>query len=64
MKANEDLKPKHPRMLDLVEQLKAGKGLTIVTTVLSGNPIQIYPEANKCQQVIVFVKLNKLLTYT
>jgi len=50
MKANEDLKPKHPRMLDLVEQLKAGKGLTIVTTVLSGNPIQIYPEANKCQQ--------------
>merc|ERR1739838_1250481 len=30
--------------------LKAGKGLTMVSSVLEGNPIERYPEAARCQE--------------
>lgn len=50
IKPDEDLMPKHPNMFDLADQLKAGKGLTIVSSVLPGNPVDIYPESNRCQE--------------
>ncbi|XP_043990176.1 solute carrier family 12 member 7-like isoform X1 [Gambusia affinis] len=38
-KLNSDLKVKHPRLLSFTSQLKAGKGLTIVGSVLEGTYI-------------------------
>jgi len=52
VKPDEDLKPKHPQMLDFAQQLKAGKGLTIVSQVIKGDCLEKYPEAIAAEQVL------------
>lgn len=42
---------KHPRMLSLTTQLKAGKGLTIVGNVLEGTYLTKEAEAKRAEQV-------------
>lgn len=42
---------KHPRLLSLTTQLKAGKGLTIVGNVLQGTYLTKEIEAKKAEQV-------------
>lgn len=42
---------KHPRLLSLTTQLKAGKGLTIVGYVLEGTYLTKETEAKKAEQV-------------
>lgn len=46
-----ELKVKHPRLLSLTTQLKAGKGLTIVGSVLEGTYLTKDTEAKKAEQV-------------
>ncbi|XP_053101230.1 solute carrier family 12 member 7 isoform X1 [Hemicordylus capensis] len=43
---------KHPRLLSFASQLKAGKGLTIVGSVLSGIYLDKYTEAQKAEESI------------
>ncbi|KAK0155610.1 Solute carrier family 12 member 6 [Merluccius polli] len=52
LKLDEDAHVKSPRLLTFASQLKAGKGLTIVGTVLSGNFLHSYGEALAAEQVI------------
>lgn len=42
---------KHPRLLSFTSQLKAGKGLTIVGSVLQGIYLDKYKEAQKAEEV-------------
>lgn len=42
---------KHPRLLSLTTQLKAGKGLTIVGNVLEGTYLTKDAEAKRAEQV-------------
>lgn len=42
---------KHPRLLSLTTQLKAGKGLTIVGYVLEGTYLTKDTESKKAEQV-------------
>lgn len=42
---------KHPRLLSLTTQLKAGKGLTIVGNVIEGTYLTKDAEAKKAEQV-------------
>lgn len=42
---------KHPRLLSLSTQLKAGKGLTIVGHILEGTYLTREAEAKKAEQV-------------
>uniref|UniRef100_A0A8C9WXX4 Solute carrier family 12 member 6 n=1 Tax=Sander lucioperca TaxID=283035 RepID=A0A8C9WXX4_SANLU len=51
LKLDEDAHVKSPRLLTFANQLKAGKGLTIVGTVVSGNFLQSYGEALAAEQV-------------
>ena len=51
MKLNENLQPTYPQVLAFAQQLKAGKGLTIVSSVLKGNYLEKYPEASAAEQV-------------
>ncbi|KAK1889894.1 Solute carrier family 12 member 6 [Dissostichus eleginoides] len=51
LKLDEDAHVKSPRLLTFASQLKAGKGLTIVGTVVSGNFLQNYGEALAAEQV-------------
>lgn len=53
MKLDEDLHVKHPRLLTFASQLKAGKGLTIVGSVIVGNFLENYGEALAAEQVRV-----------
>lgn len=55
LKLDEDAHVKTPRLLTFASQLKAGKGLTIVGTVVSGNFLQSYGEALAAEQVGTFV---------
>lgn len=48
---NSDQAVKHPRLLSLTTQLKAGKGLTIVGNVLEGTYLTKKEEARKAEQV-------------
>lgn len=48
---NSDQAVKHPRLLSLTTQLKAGKGLTIVGNVLEGTYLTKKEEAKKAEQV-------------
>lgn len=48
---NSDQTVKHPRLLSLTTQLKAGKGLTIVGNVLEGTYLTKKEEAKKAEQV-------------
>ncbi|XP_067833162.1 LOW QUALITY PROTEIN: solute carrier family 12 member 6-like, partial [Heptranchias perlo] len=52
IKLDEDLHVKYPRLLTFASQLKAGKGLTIVGTVLSGNFLENYGEALAAEQTM------------
>ncbi|KAI4898138.1 hypothetical protein NFI96_015401 [Prochilodus magdalenae] len=47
-----ELRVKHPRLLSLTTQLKAGKGLTIVGSVLQGTYLAKDSEAKKAEQNI------------
>lgn len=51
LKLDEDAHVKSPRLLTFASQLKAGKGLTIVGTVVSGSFLQSYGEALAAEQV-------------
>lgn len=52
LKLDEDLHVKYPRMLTFASQLKAGKGLTIVGSVIQGNFLDSYGETQASEQVI------------
>ncbi|KAG2462096.1 S12A6 protein, partial [Polypterus senegalus] len=51
LKLDEDLHVKYPRLLTFASQLKAGKGLTIVGSVIIGNFLECYGEALAAEQV-------------
>lgn len=42
---------KHPRLLSFISQLKAGKGLTIVGSVLEGTFLDKHTEAQRAEEV-------------
>lgn len=42
---------KHPRLLSFTSQLKAGKGLTIVGSVLEGTYLDKHVEAQRAEEV-------------
>lgn len=46
-----DLAVKHPRLLSFTSQLKAGKGLTIVSSVLQGTYMTRSAEAKRAETV-------------
>uniref|UniRef100_A0AAY4CUA1 Solute carrier family 12 member 6 n=1 Tax=Denticeps clupeoides TaxID=299321 RepID=A0AAY4CUA1_9TELE len=52
LKLDEDAHVKSPRLLTFASQLKAGKGLTIVGTVISGNFLHSYGEALAAEQTL------------
>uniref|UniRef100_A0A3P8WL56 Solute carrier family 12 member 6 n=1 Tax=Cynoglossus semilaevis TaxID=244447 RepID=A0A3P8WL56_CYNSE len=52
LKLDEDAHVKSPRLLSFASQLKAGKGLTIVGTVVCGNFLQSYGEALAAEQTL------------
>lgn len=51
LKLDEDLHVKYPRLLTFASQLKAGKGLTIVGSVIHGNFLDSYGEMQAAEQV-------------
>ncbi|XP_063042388.1 solute carrier family 12 member 6-like isoform X2 [Engraulis encrasicolus] len=52
LKLDEDAHVKSPQLLTFAAQLKAGKGLTIVATVLGGNFLHSYGEALAAEQTL------------
>ncbi|KAM9424654.1 solute carrier family 12 member 6 isoform 1-T2 [Pholidichthys leucotaenia] len=52
LKLDEDAHVKSPRLLTFASQLKAGKGLTIVGTVVTGSFLQSYGEALAAEQTL------------
>ncbi|XP_058868445.1 solute carrier family 12 member 6-like isoform X2 [Acipenser ruthenus] len=52
LKLDEDLHVKYPRLLTFASQLKAGKGLTIVGSVIVGNFLESYGEALAAEQTL------------
>uniref|UniRef100_A0A8C6US20 Solute carrier family 12 member 4 n=1 Tax=Neogobius melanostomus TaxID=47308 RepID=A0A8C6US20_9GOBI len=52
LKLDEDLHVKYPRMLTFASQLKAGKGLTIVGTVIQGNFLDSFGELQAAEQAV------------
>ncbi|XP_067117383.1 solute carrier family 12 member 6-like [Osmerus mordax] len=52
LKLDEDAHVKSPRLLTFASQLKAGKGLTIVGTVIPGNYLHSYGEALAAEQTL------------
>nr|XP_006011095.1 PREDICTED: solute carrier family 12 member 4 [Latimeria chalumnae] len=52
LKLDEDLHVKYPRLLTFASQLKAGKGLTIVGSVIQGNFLDSYGEAQAAEQTM------------
>ncbi|CAJ1085899.1 solute carrier family 12 member 6-like isoform X1 [Xyrichtys novacula] len=55
LKLDEDAHVKSPRLLTFASQLKAGKGLTIVGTVVPGNFLHSYGEALAAEQTLKFL---------
>lgn len=51
LKLDEDLHVKYPRLLTFASQLKVGKGLTIVGSVVRGNFLDSYGEMQAAEQV-------------
>ena len=51
LNVDSDMAVKHPRLLSLTTQLKAGKGLTIVGSVQEGTYISKEAEAKKAELV-------------
>lgn len=41
----------HPQLLSFTSQLKAGKGLTIVASVLEGTFLDNHPQAQRAEEV-------------
>ncbi|XP_039618865.1 solute carrier family 12 member 4 isoform X2 [Polypterus senegalus] len=52
LKLDEDLHVKYPRLLTFASQLKAGKGLTIVGSVIQGNFLENMAESQASEQAI------------
>lgn len=52
LKLDEDLHVKYPRLLTFASQLKAGKGLTIVGSVIQGSFLESYGETQAAEQTI------------
>uniref|UniRef100_A0AAQ5XK35 Solute carrier family 12 member 4 n=1 Tax=Amphiprion ocellaris TaxID=80972 RepID=A0AAQ5XK35_AMPOC len=52
LKLDEDLHVKYPRLLTFASQLKAGKGLTIVGSVIQGNFLDSFGEMQAAEQAI------------
>ncbi|XP_055892883.1 solute carrier family 12 member 4-like isoform X2 [Biomphalaria glabrata] len=52
MKLDETLQPKFPKLVLFASQLKAGKGLVLVNSVLEGNFRDRYPDAQACKQTL------------
>uniref|UniRef100_A0A8D3A8C3 Solute carrier family 12 member 4 n=1 Tax=Scophthalmus maximus TaxID=52904 RepID=A0A8D3A8C3_SCOMX len=52
LKLDEDLHVKYPRLLTFASQLKAGKGLTIVGSVVQGHFLDSYGEMQAAEQAI------------
>lgn len=52
-----------PRLLSLTNQLKAGKGLTIVGTAVQGTFLDSYSEAQRADQVSCFPLKDTQLFY-
>ncbi|KAJ8252538.1 hypothetical protein COCON_G00218500 [Conger conger] len=52
LKLDEDLHVKYPRLLTFASQLKAGKGLTIVGSVIQGNYLESFGETQASEQTI------------
>ncbi|XP_058240649.1 solute carrier family 12 member 6-like isoform X1 [Hemibagrus wyckioides] len=52
LKLDEDAHVKSPRLLTFASQLKAGKGLTIVGTVINGNFLYSYGESLAAEQTL------------
>lgn len=48
---DDDLAVKHPRLLSFTSQLKAGKGLTIVSSVLQGTYMNRSADAKSAETV-------------
>lgn len=51
---------KHPRLLSFTCQLKAGKGLTIVGSVLPGTYLDKYAEAERAEEVCIYMNTKKI----
>lgn len=56
MKLEDDLSPKYPQMAAFASQLKAGKGLTLVNSVIEGKYMERFNDAQTAKQ-----KLNKTI---
>lgn len=52
LKLDDDLHVKYPQLLTFASQLKAGKGLTIVGSVIGGNFLDKYGEALAAEQTV------------
>lgn len=53
VQVDDNLKPCHKRMLTFASQLKAGKGLTLISTVLEGKLEERFADAQAAKQEIV-----------
>jgi hypothetical protein len=49
---SENIKIKHPNLFALASQLKAGKGLTVSASVITGDCIEKLPTAKKAKQIL------------
>ncbi|XP_071959287.1 solute carrier family 12 member 4-like isoform X2 [Antedon mediterranea] len=56
-KLDEELLPKHRRLLSFASQLKAGRGLTLVSSVIEGDYTTKYPDSQAAAQ-----ELRKVMT--
>ncbi|KAK7498877.1 hypothetical protein BaRGS_00009969 [Batillaria attramentaria] len=52
MKLDENLQPKYPKMAQFANQLKAGKGLTLIYSVLEGNFQERYADSQAAKQTL------------
>uniref|UniRef100_A0A8C7GIZ9 Solute carrier family 12 member 7a n=1 Tax=Oncorhynchus kisutch TaxID=8019 RepID=A0A8C7GIZ9_ONCKI len=59
LKLDSDLGVKHPRLLSFTTQLKAGKGLTIVSSVLEGTYMTLGAEAKSAEQSAMHLERTK-----
>lgn len=51
VRVDQDQNVVHPQLLSLTSQLKAGKGLTIVGSVLEGTFLDNHPQAQRAEEV-------------
>ncbi|XP_060063125.1 solute carrier family 12 member 4-like [Ylistrum balloti] len=52
MKLDDNLQPKYPNMINFASQLKAGKGLTLVNSVVEGDYKERYADAQAAKQTL------------